>query len=163
MRDDELTAFERLYSEEFASVFRAAYLITGDRSEAVDLTQEAFVRAYERWNEVSRLDRPGAWVQRVAVNLALSWRRRARVWRRVSRRVAAPEGYEHAAGETELIAMLRSLPPAERAVVVLRYCLDQSVEETARTLGKPAGTVRSLSSKATARMRNLVADEETVL
>ncbi|MDP9343470.1 MAG: hypothetical protein M3Q23_15540 [Actinomycetota bacterium] len=49
---------------------RGAYLITGDREEAADVAQEAFARAYERWGLVSRLDRPGAWVERVATNLA---------------------------------------------------------------------------------------------
>ena len=68
-------AFERLCEEEWPTVMRTAYLITGDRSEAEDLAQEAFVRAYERWSTVAALDRPQAWLQRVVVNLSLSWRR----------------------------------------------------------------------------------------
>src|SRR6266571_445137 len=56
--------------EEYAAVVRAAHLITGDREEAADVAQEAFAQAYERWRSVSGLHSPGAWVQRVATNLA---------------------------------------------------------------------------------------------
>src|ERR1051325_6008772 len=82
MRDERREAFERLCRDEYARVVRTAYLITGDREEALDVAQEAFARAYERWRTVSRVDRPGAWVTRVAANLAISWRRRQSLRRR---------------------------------------------------------------------------------
>ncbi len=78
MRDERREAFERLCRDEYAHVVRTAYLITGNREEALDVAQEAFARAYEHWRTVSRMDRPGAWVTRVAANLAITWRRRQR-------------------------------------------------------------------------------------
>jgi hypothetical protein len=122
-------------------VVRGAYLITGDREEAADVAQEAFARAYERWRTVSRLDRPGAWVQRVATNLAISWRRRQRVRARFRDAGPTPTRAEPDV-DTDLMAALRSLSPSQRAAVVLRFFADQSVEETApwaswRTSGGP--------------------------
>lgn len=59
VRESKLEAFDRLCRDEYASVVRTAYLITGDREEAADLAPEAFARAYELWKAVSRTDRPG--------------------------------------------------------------------------------------------------------
>ena len=73
--------FERFVRDQYASVVRTAYLITGDSQEAVDIAQETFARAFERWKTVSALDRPEAWLHRVAGNLAVSWWRRLRVRR----------------------------------------------------------------------------------
>jgi RNA polymerase sigma-70 factor (ECF subfamily) len=68
--------FEALCRRHYRDVVRTAYLITGDASEAVDLAQEAFARAYEHWDRVSALDRPEAWLHRVVANLSRSWWRR---------------------------------------------------------------------------------------
>src|SRR5438552_6937806 len=78
----DVEAFARFCRDHHASVVRMVFLITGDRQEAEDLAQEAFARAFERWKSVSALERPEAWVQRVAANLAVSWWRRALVRRR---------------------------------------------------------------------------------
>ena len=160
MGEDRREGFERLWREEYARVFRTAYLIVLDREEAADLTQEAFIRAYERWRSVERMQNPAAWLQRVAGNLALSWRRR--------RRTAAAFVESHPGVETvmepadpTLIGALRALAPAQRAVVVLRYYADQSVEDTARSLGKRPGTVKALAHQGIARLRTLLAEEQS--
>jgi RNA polymerase sigma-70 factor (sigma-E family) len=158
VKDDRREAFEQFCSEEYAQIVRTAYLITGDREEALDLAQEAFARAYERWRSVSEMDRPGAWVQRVAVNLAISWRRRQRL------RTRRQELDATAAPDDRLVvgtmSALDQLTPAQRAVGVLRYFGDQSIEDTARALGKRPGTVRALTSQALARLRSALASEE---
>ena len=141
------------------SLTRTAYLITGDREEAVDIAQEALARAYERWRSVSQLDRPGAWLQRVAGNLAISWRRRQRY---VSRSALDPE--DRAQGlapdsDLELMEALQFLSPAQRAVVVLRYYADQPIAEVARALDKQPGTVRALASQGLARLREFLQEE----
>jgi len=140
-----------LWREEYARVFRASFLITGDRQEAADVTQEAFARAYERWRTVSRAERPGAWVQRVAAYLAISWRRR----QRLHQRAPQPPGDapEPEVPDQELMAALRALPPAQRAAVVLRHWADLSIEETARALGKRPGTIKALTSQGLANLR----------
>jgi len=145
--------FARLCEEEWPVVFRTAYLITGDRSEAEDLAQEAFVRAFERWSTVSALDRPQAWLQRVVVNLSLSWKRRLAVRRRSGgepRRLQEQVPIDH-----DVVEAVRSLPPAQRAAIVLRFFADQSIEEVAAGLGKRPGTIRALTAQGIARLRNL--------
>jgi RNA polymerase sigma-70 factor (sigma-E family) len=148
--------FEELCREEFSTLVRTAYLMTGDREEALDLAQEALARAYQRWNHVSGLERPGAWLQRVVANLAISWRRR----QRARARAVMPSRTQYdlpATPDPELMSALRVLPPAQRAVIVLRYYVDQSVEEVARTLNKRPGTVRALTAQGLARLRELLA------
>jgi len=157
--DDRRKDFENLCRAEYAAVVRAAYLITGDPEEAADVAQEAFARAYERWSSVSRLDQPGAWVQRVAINLAISW------WRRQRVRARFPDAGEIGARtdsdleDTDLMAALQALAPAQRAAVVLRYFADQSVEHAAQALGKRPGTIRALTSQGLARLRVLLSKE----
>ena len=151
--------FEELCRAEYVNAVRTAYLITCDREEAVDLAQETFARAYQHWDAVSRLDRPGAWTQRVVTNLALSWRRRQR------RRLQPASGVVDPPQEPddELLAALRELPRAQRAVIVLRYYADQSVEEVARTLGKRPGTVRALAAQGRERLRRILGPERTAV
>lgn len=161
MGEDTREAFERLCRDEYAVILRSAYLITGDRQEALDVAQETFARAYQHWRTVSRLDRPAAWLQRVATNVALSWLRKQLVRGRVH--AVTPPQHEAEAGSFEpdgyLSHALANLSPSQRAVVVLRYYLDRSVEETATALGKRPGTVRALTSQALARLRETLPKE----
>ncbi len=159
MRNDRREAFERLCRDEYAALVRTAYLITGDREESLDLAQEALARAYERWRSVSQLDRPGAWLHRVVVNLAISWRRRQKI-RLTKLGLSSPgptPGPEPP--DLELFQALRELSPAQRAVVVLRYYTDQSIEDVAQALGKRPGTVRALASQGLARLRESLQGE----
>lgn len=158
MSQDKLEGFDRMCRDEYARIVRTAYLITGDREEAVDLAQEAFSRAYERWKVVSQLDRPGAWVQRVVANLSLSWRRRRRLLGRVP--IPPPDPTAGPGGtDMELLEALTSLTPAQRAAIVLRYYADQPVEQVARALGKRPGTIRALTSQGLARLREFLREE----
>ncbi len=157
MSDERLEGFEALCRVEYPRIVRTAYLITGDREEAVDLAQEAFSRAFERWKVVSRLERPGAWLQRVVTNLAISWRRRRR-WTTV----AELGGTASAANDSTAVEMLEALSfltPAQRAAVVLRYYADQPVEQVAQALKKRPGTVRALTSQGLARLREFLREE----
>jgi RNA polymerase sigma-70 factor (sigma-E family) len=161
VKDDRREAFQKLCREEYAGIVRTAYLITGDREDALDLAQEAFARAYERWRTVSRMDRPGAWVQRVVANLAVSWRRHQRVRGRARRAlesvpiVSAPE-----APDTGLLEALAAISPAQRTAIVLRFYADLSVEEVAQVLDKRPGTIRALTAQGMARLRSLLANRE---
>ena len=148
--------FEALYRDLFPIVFRTAYLIVGDRQEAQDLAQEAFARAYERWRVVRGARSPEAWLQTVVANLAISSYRRRRVRERVARRTA--EGVVAAIDipDPELMRALRTLTPAQRAVIVLRFFADRSIEDVAHALGKRPGTVRALTSQGLARLRELL-------
>lgn len=157
MRGDRREGFERLWREEYPRVVRTAWLITGDREEAADVAQETFARAYERWRTVSALDRPGAWLHRVAANLSLTWRRR----RARERHPTVSEAIDPVEiPDPALFDALRALAPAQRAAVVLRHWADLSVEDTAIALGKRPGTVKALTHQGLARLRELLAREE---
>ena len=160
MNEERRRAFEALWREEYPRVYRTAFLVTGDRQEAADVTQEAFARAYERWRTVSQADRPGAWVQRVAVNLALTWRRRQRLRHREIAVQPTAVAREPELPDPELFTALRALPPQQRAAVVLRHWADLSIEETARTLGKAPGTVKALTSQGLSKLRRTLAESE---
>ena len=159
MTGDRREGFEQLCRDEYANLVRTAYFITGDREEALDIAQETLARAYERWKVVSALDRPGAWLQRVAGNLSLSWRRRQRVRARHRSTPVVRRVEETDVPDPTVLEALGSLTPAQRAAVVLRYLADLPVAEVARALSKRPGTVRALTSQGLARLRLRLADD----
>jgi RNA polymerase sigma-70 factor (ECF subfamily) len=154
---DREGAFEDFWRRHYVTVARAASAITGNVEDGAEVAQEAFARAYQRWSRVSSLDRPDAWVQRVAVNLSIS------TLRRHARAAAIPTTDQAVPAPTEpdddLLLALRALSPHQRAVVVLRYYLDMSVDDVARVLGKRPGTVRALTHQAMSRLRTLLVKE----
>ncbi|MFD9127651.1 SigE family RNA polymerase sigma factor [Kitasatospora sp. NPDC059571] len=139
---------------------RTAYLLTGGDSHlAEDLAQETLGRLYDRWRKASRLDNPAAYAQTVLVNAFLSYRRRRSSTERPTDRFAdtGADGPDPSLRVTLLLA-LRQLPVQDRAVLVLRYWEDRSVEETAAALRLPPSTVRTRSSRARARLRVVLGD-----
>jgi RNA polymerase sigma-70 factor (sigma-E family) len=154
-------ALTRFVEEQYPQVEGALVLYTGDRARAQELTQETFARVCQHWDRVERMDAPGPWVHRVAMNLAHSAHRRRGAERRATERaVARGEGADRPAPDaplelTELVrAALLGLPERERAVVVLRFYADLSVDETAAALGIPSGTVKTTTRRAMATLRD---------
>jgi RNA polymerase sigma-70 factor (sigma-E family) len=150
--------FEDVYRAEFPHAFRTAYLITGNRQDALELAQEALARAFERWHAVRRMDRPGAWIQRVVANLSLTATRRRRSRPSFPARDAVPEPEP---SDPALFDALASLTVAQRTVLVMRYFLDLSVREVAADLGKRPGTVTALTSQGLAALRKRLDVEVT--
>jgi RNA polymerase sigma-70 factor (sigma-E family) len=148
-------AFEALWRSHFRAVVRTAYLVTGDVQEAQDVTQEAFTRALERWRRVATLDRPEAWVHKVATNLAISHRRKKRPPGLPSSEAVPPPDPP----DDALLRALKDLTPQQRAVIVLRFYLDWSVDEVAQALGKRPGTVTALTHQGLSRLRATVSRE----
>lgn len=156
-------ALVRFVDEQYPRVVGAMALYTGDRRAAEDLAQEAFVRLCQHWERVEVMAAPGAWVHRVALNLARSRGRRLGAEHRAMTRVGArpapaPDGSsadpDHArAAATDIQVALLALPTRERSVVVLRFFADLSVDDTATALGLPAGTVKSTTRRALATLR----------
>lgn len=149
-------AFEVLWRQHFAAVARVASGVTASAEDGADVAQEAFARAYQHWAKVSRLERPDAWVHRVAINLAISRLRRARRGAGFSR---LPAIEQPDLPDEGLLRALSTLTPAQRAVVVLRFYLDLSVEEVAQSLEKKPGTVRALTHQGVERLRAALAKE----
>jgi RNA polymerase sigma-70 factor (sigma-E family) len=159
-RDTPPLALVRFVEDQYPRVEGALVLYTGDRQRAQDLAQETFARVCQHWDRVERMAAPGPWVHRVAMNLAHSaHRRRGAEQRATERAVAAGAGTDQgvvpvAAEERALLrAALLELPERERAVVVLRFYADLSVDETASVLGIPAGTVKTTTRRAVAALR----------
>ena len=142
-------------------LLRYATVLTGDGQTAADLVQEVLLRAHVRWTRIAMMERPDLYLRRMVTNEHLSWRRR---W---STRNVRPESDEtlavhvdpqldHAQHVVEDDAMwrrLETLPPRQRAVLVLRYYEGLSDPEIAGVLGTSAATVRSHASRALAALR----------
>jgi RNA polymerase sigma-70 factor (sigma-E family) len=134
---------------------RTAYLLCHDWHTADDLVSTTLAKLYDKWRRARQADNIDAYVRAMLVNAWLDERRRP--WRREVPAdelpevadVAAPPRGEHA----DLLALLRSLPKRRRAVLVLRFYLDHSVEETAEVLGISPGTVKSQTARALDTLR----------
>jgi RNA polymerase sigma-70 factor (sigma-E family) len=154
--------FADLASERMPALLRYAHLLTGDRARAEDLVQSAFAAAYRHRR---RIDPAGAeaYVRRAVLNQYLSWWRRGRVRERVTDRPPDRPTADVSPAVDERDAMwavLATLPPRQRAVLVLRYYEDLSEAEIARVLDISAGTVKSQAAKALATLRASMAPRD---
>jgi RNA polymerase sigma-70 factor (ECF subfamily) len=140
--------FERFYAATAGRLVGQVYAITGNLQEAEDAVQEAFVRASLRWGRIRNYDLPEAWVRRVAINLVRSEARRAgRRLRALIRHGLPQEVPGPSAGEDATVQLLEGLPLRYREVLVLYYLVGLSIEETAKQLGAPIGTVKARLSR----------------
>lgn len=135
-------------------LMQTAWLLTGDWGSAEDLVQSALSRTWSRWDRIREMEGPDAYVRRMMVNKSIDWRHRR--WSGEIPTAALPDG---AAVEADVdlrlavAAALRSLPPRQRAVIVLRFFDDVSEADTANAMGCSRGTVKSQTSKALASLR----------
>jgi RNA polymerase sigma-70 factor (ECF subfamily) len=152
--------FEIFFAATNPRLFTALWLVTGDRYEAEEIAQDAFLRVLERWDRVSRLDDPEGYVYRTAMNVFRNRYRRAALAVRRSISLAPQAADELAAVEDrdEVIRLLRPLPPRQRAAVVATSILDLSAEEAGRVLGMRSATVRALTSRARTSMKDKAVD-----
>jgi RNA polymerase sigma-70 factor (ECF subfamily) len=146
--------FESFFDRERGSLFRFLALVTGSAHEADDLTQEAFVKLWERWAYVSQLANPAGYLRRTAINLFRSrYRHAAYVAKRrfsLGREVRDPLSVVEE--RDAAFRVLRTLTRRQRAAVVLTELLGYTVEEASVALGIRPGTVRALTSQARARV-----------
>lgn len=155
MDDDE---FARFVTASSRQLLRTAWLLTGDWALAEDLVQTALLAIWRR-GPGGAVERPEAYARRVLVTTYLRWRKRR--WSgeiatgRLPDRPAEDPGLERLVLRSAVTAALDVLPPAQRAVVVLRFFADQSEAQTAAAMGCPVGTVKSRSAKALARLRDI--------
>lgn len=160
MDDEARIAFCR---REHPRLVGALSLYTGDADLAEELAQEALATACRSWKQVERYDAPGAWVHRVAINLANSYFRRRAAERRARERAAAePPEYDQpdAADAVAVRAAVASLPRRQRTALVLRYYADLPVAEVAALMGCRDGTVRALTAQGIAGLRARLALEQ---
>jgi RNA polymerase sigma-70 factor (ECF subfamily) len=142
----ETSAFDDLYSESCERLVAQLWGFTGDEARARDHVQEAFLRAWTHWEQVSDYADPEAWVRRVAFNLAKSH------WRRFRNLVLGDVLLDGAAvGESDsvpdLVGALQHLPPRERQALCIFYLADRSLSDVAADMKVPLGTAKSLLSR----------------
>ncbi|MGW0825073.1 SigE family RNA polymerase sigma factor [Streptomyces sp. NPDC002845] len=158
MTEEEFDAF---YAAAFPRLTGQLYAFTGDHSEAQDVVQEAFVRAWDRRREFLAEGAPEAWIRTVAMRLAVSRWRRARRWLELMRHAPPPE---HTPGpdpeRAVLVEALRRLPETQRMAIVLHHLCDLSVEQVASEVGAPVGTVKARLSRGRAALARELAPTE---
>lgn len=143
-----------------SDLLRTAVLLTGSRHGGEDLLQAVLVKAVRRWPSIT--GDPAAYLRRALVTTAVDQSRRRR-WREVSHSSVPEVGSASSdvvGDRDEVLRALRTLPPRQRAVLVLRYYVDLSEAETAAQLGISLGTVKSTASRAIAALRVSLPDRE---
>jgi RNA polymerase sigma-70 factor (ECF subfamily) len=156
--EDESASFEDFFARERDRLFGLLVLITGDRHEAEDLAQDAFVATWERWDRVSAVDSPAGYLHRTAMNAFRKRYRRAQILRRLSGSVAGRTTAAPVDASLELNETLRALAPRQRAALVLTELLGYNASEAASTLGVKASTIGALKHQARTALKR---DSET--
>jgi RNA polymerase sigma-70 factor (ECF subfamily) len=145
------TGFDSFFDGSWRRLQGQAYVMTGSRETAQDLTQEALLRAWRHWDTVSKLDSPEAWTRKVLQHLCIeSWRKS----RRRKPKTDVPAHAEIPESHTEIAQAMRGLPGQHARALLLHDGLGMTVSEVAADLGVPDGTVKSWLS----RSRKVVAE-----
>src|SRR5574341_966469 len=154
MADD---GFEGFYRATYGRLVGQLLAVGGDRGEAEDCVQEAFVRASTRWQRLRDYEVPEAWVRRVAFNLLVSSKRRRRSLLAALARLGPPPDLPPLSADSlTLVEAMRGLPIRQRQVLVLHHGIGLPVLEVARELGVPVGSVKGwLARGRTALTRQL--------
>jgi RNA polymerase sigma-70 factor (ECF subfamily) len=159
MRDP--ATFDAFYSGSVRRVTGQLYAMTGSRTEAEDCVQEAYARAWQRWDKVAGHGDPEAWVRTVAYRVSVSAWRKAANMRTAHRRQWTPENARGLSPDyVAIIAALRKIPPRQRQAIVLHHLVGLSVEEIARETGAAPGTVKARLSRGRQAMAPYLADNE---
>ena len=150
--------FREFMHARWPAMVRLAYGLTGDQGHAEDVAQAAFARAYASWPRVRRSGDPDAYVRQIVINENRNRFRKRRVAERLTETALIDVPWTDATRESDersaLIAALQRLGPRQRAVIVLRYWLDLTEQETAAALNCSVGTVKSQASRGLATLRD---------
>lgn len=153
------SGLRELYAASYARLVGVVGAITGDRQEAEEAVQDAFVRLIGRWSTVSEYDDPEAWLRKVALGMVSNRRRKARNRLRAAlRHGPAPDVAGPTGDAVDLSRALATLPYEQRAVIVLQH-LGLDVERIAAELGVRPGTVKSRLSRARAALKPLLSED----
>jgi RNA polymerase sigma-70 factor (sigma-E family) len=147
--------FLDFFADQFWSLRRLGFLLTGDWDQAEELAQEAMARTFAAWSRVRHTQR-AAYARKVLLNRHRSLLRRAVVEARHALTSRPQQWHEPDFGGDDLVLWqaLQRLPARQRTAIVLRYYLDLPEAEVARLLGVPVGTVKSLVHRGLARLRD---------
>ena len=156
--------FDRLYQTAYPRVFRTLAAILADPAAAEDCAQDAFVHAFQAWSRWKPNAPAEAWVHRIAVNRAISYRRSARlrgvseVLRRLGRPPTGTDPAEEAT-RPDLLKALRKIPPKQAAAIVLRHYHGYTNRDIAAALGVSERTIGTRLRQAAATLRAILAPD----
>jgi len=160
MRDAE--DFDTFYATSSRRVTAHVTMMVGSRSEAEDAVAEAYLRAWNRWQKISRYDNPEAWVRQVAYRHAVSSWRKAVNRLRAHRSEAADQHVEALTPDhVAIVAALRRIPADQRRVIVLHHLAGLTVAEIHAETGIPPGTVTTWLARGRRALAAHLSDRET--
>jgi RNA polymerase sigma-70 factor, ECF subfamily len=148
------TRFDVFFEGEHERLFKALYFVTGNRHDAEELMQDAFLKLWERWGEIHRISDPTGYLYRVAFNAFRMRRRRAAM--AIRKVLPVPEGRDDfldAEMRTDVRSLLLQVTPRQRAAILLIDLLGYPSEEAARILRVRPSTVRALATKGRRALR----------
>jgi RNA polymerase sigma-70 factor (sigma-E family) len=160
---DRDTAFAEYFAARSGAMRGTAFLLCGDWHRAEDLVQTAFTKLYTHWHRVARHEALDPYVRQVLIRTFIDdgrrgWWRRERPRETPIEQAAVPSSADD---RLMLLQALAGVPPRQRAVLILRYWEDMSVEETAAVLGCSAGTVKSQAARGLDALRVLMSHPVT--
>ena len=136
--------FDEFFAATFKRVVSQVFAMTGNLAEAEDSVQEAYARAWQRWDTLRVYGDPESWARAVAYRISVS------AWRKAANRLSAHRRYaqaEHVPAlspdHLALVAALREIPPDQRRAIVLYHLVGRTIEEIAAETGAPPGTVKT--------------------
>ncbi len=157
--------FDDFFVANYDRLVRSLTAMTGDREQARDAVQDAFVKASARWRRISRYDDPVGWVRRVAINRSRDLHRSEQRRRRREQRVTSGQPRDEPDRSTDLADSMRlaelfgRLPDQQRRAASLFYVEQLPVAEIASVLGLSVGAVKFHLSRARANLRAVVREE----
>jgi RNA polymerase sigma-70 factor (ECF subfamily) len=151
-------SFEAFFAEQYESVFRGLAVAFRDPLLAEEAAQEAFTRAYTRWERVRSMERPAGWTYVVAVRVAR--RRRRDLLGDQAGRAATRDLADEVVDRVTVEAAIEELPPRQRVALVLRHYADLPIYEIAHAMGCAVGTVKSTLHAAHSRLHVDLDDDE---
>lgn len=155
-------SYEEFVDRAWGSLYRTAFLLSGDHHRAEDAVQTALMKVFLAWPRVASMQHPEAYTRRIVVNQLTSW------WRRRSNRefpaivLVEPvlQAFDEEVAEAATVwSSVLELPPRQRAVVVLRYYEDRSEAEIAELLGISRGSVKTHAHHALRSLRSRWGDD----
>ena len=162
--DTDTPTFEEYASVAWPSLYRRAYLLSGNHADAEDLAQQTLIKTHGSWSRVSGAESPNAYVRRVLTNTFLSMKRPKgrRLELLAGENVPEPVAPPLHGPEDRMVLWphVRDLPPRQRAVIVLRYYEQLSEAEIANTLGCSRGNVKSTAHRALQNLRTALDGRE---
>jgi len=153
-RAEEGSSFDTLFEEEHERLFKALYFVTGNRHDAEELMQDAFLKLWERWDEIHRIDDPVAYLFRIALNgFRMRRRRAAMALRKVAPIPQTHDPFLDAEMRVDVRRLLLGVTARQRAALVLMDLMGYPSEQAAHILHVRASTVRALATKGRRALR----------